>query len=305
MRTEKLFERLGNHEVVLSSVQEDFLDYFLVFLSGGPSEIVEVNVEVLVDFLVNFEVFVANFLRSLLAQKSLDLCRRAILVSATNVETVVSSESAVTRVDICRQNGPDQITEMGLVVDVGKSRGDEDIPLSLDDIELGILGSERNPLLLDLVEVLLVDCVLLFLRLFLFFDFALCRLLHLLDLLLFGDLDLGGHFNELVLLLLRVAKHLLEMIAVHLIGLLQELENEEVLKGRLFFVFGEELENMGLVLRVESRKDPVVEIRVCLLDGEVLENLGGAGQFDVLALIDQDVQSGVVFFLGYFCCTRN
>lgn len=60
-----------------------------------PSEVVEIDIEPLVDTVVNLEVVVADFLRSLALLKSLDFSGSAVFVGTTDVKHIVAVESLV------------------------------------------------------------------------------------------------------------------------------------------------------------------------------------------------------------------
>lgn len=107
------------------------------------SPIIKIDVEPVVNLGVESVIEVTNLLGCLLFGKSLCFSGSTILVSTTNVDSIVASESGPSGINITTQDATNQVTKMGDIVDVGKGRGDQNIFL--------ILGGKDN---LSLVQSL-------------------------------------------------------------------------------------------------------------------------------------------------------
>ena len=82
-------------------VLEDVLSNLGLLRGGCASELVEVAIKPFVDFCMLGVVVVANLLWGHAFLTSLGLGSGTVLVSATNVDDIVASESCVPRVHIC------------------------------------------------------------------------------------------------------------------------------------------------------------------------------------------------------------
>lgn len=121
---------------------ENLLDDFLVLWSRSSSKVIKINVKVLVNSFVHKMVLVAYLLRSAVLLHSLGLCCSPVLVGSADVNRVVSSQLAIATKNIPGQNSADQVAQMRLVVDVGKSSCDEQIfaVLRIDPFGLSFVG---------------------------------------------------------------------------------------------------------------------------------------------------------------------
>lgn len=91
---------------------------------------------------MNSMIFITDLFRRALLLHSLGLGRGPVLISAADVDGVVSTEAAVPREDISAEHTSDDVAEVRDVVDVGESAGDEDVPAA-GDRELGGFGRRR------------------------------------------------------------------------------------------------------------------------------------------------------------------
>ena len=66
----------------------------------GATELVEVAIKPLIDFGVESMVMVTDLLRSLVLLASLGLSGSAVLVSSTDIESVVAGKTAVTSIHV-------------------------------------------------------------------------------------------------------------------------------------------------------------------------------------------------------------
>eukprot|EP00341_Mesodinium_pulex_P003938 CAMPEP_0116899494 /NCGR_PEP_ID=MMETSP0467-20121206/8047_1 /TAXON_ID=283647 /ORGANISM="Mesodinium pulex, Strain SPMC105" /LENGTH=86 /DNA_ID=CAMNT_0004572339 /DNA_START=1487 /DNA_END=1747 /DNA_ORIENTATION=- len=82
---------------------------FSLLGSGGAAEEAEVDVEVILDLVVFLPVFGADFLIRHFLLDGLDFGGGSILVSAADLNGVVSHESAVPVVDVCREHAADDV----------------------------------------------------------------------------------------------------------------------------------------------------------------------------------------------------
>lgn len=127
MLAKKLKQILLNDAAVVEIVLENFLNDFLVFLSGGSSEEIKVDFEVLINSLMNRVKLVADFLRSAFLLHGLRFSCSSILVCSAYVNRVVIRQLAEPAVNVSRQNGSNQVSQMRLVVDIGQGRCDQNI----------------------------------------------------------------------------------------------------------------------------------------------------------------------------------
>lgn len=88
-------------------------------ISAGSSEVVKRNIEPFVNCLVDLMVLITNLFGSGLFSQGLDLAGSAVLISPADVEDVVAHESGVPGVDVCGKDSPDDVSQVGLIVDVG------------------------------------------------------------------------------------------------------------------------------------------------------------------------------------------
>jgi hypothetical protein len=105
---------------------------------SGPSEVVKVTVEPVVDLSVDLVVLVTDLLRGKAFFLGFGLGGGPVLVGSAHVDRVVASQPAEPTVDISGENTSDKVSEMRHIVDVRKGGGDEDVPLSLDRYFLGV-----------------------------------------------------------------------------------------------------------------------------------------------------------------------
>ena len=104
--------------LVIVNLLEDVLSNLSLVVSSGSSEVIKVTVKPFVDVLVDLIVVVTDFLGSLLLLDSLSLSCCAILISTTDVESVVAHESAISSKDICREHTPNDVTQVRHIVHV-------------------------------------------------------------------------------------------------------------------------------------------------------------------------------------------
>ena len=88
-------------------------------LGGGPSEVVEPDIEPLVDLGVDFIVKIANFFGGLLFLHGLHLGGGAVFVSAADVHHVGALQLLEAREDVGGEDAADDVSQMWHVVDVG------------------------------------------------------------------------------------------------------------------------------------------------------------------------------------------
>lgn len=100
----------------------EMVEYILCNLgmdwSRSSSKVVKIYVEPLVNVVVNFEVFVAYFLRCALLLDCFHLSSSSILISAANIDGIISTHSAITSECIRTQHAPDYITQMWHIINV-------------------------------------------------------------------------------------------------------------------------------------------------------------------------------------------
>ena len=122
---------------------EDILGDFGLLGCGGTTEFVEVTVEPFIDLGVELMVVVTDLLRRLAFLTGLCLSSRAILISAADIDSVVSSEAAEPGVNISREDAPNNVAKMGHVVNVGQRARDQDVALAfLGQDDAGVDASE-------------------------------------------------------------------------------------------------------------------------------------------------------------------
>lgn len=71
---------------------------------------------------MNFVIFIANLFGGGFLSQCLDLASSAVLIGSADVEDVVPHEPRVPSVDVCREDSPDNVPQVGLVVDVRQCR---------------------------------------------------------------------------------------------------------------------------------------------------------------------------------------
>jgi hypothetical protein len=128
--TVKLGHGLLNQESVVLELHEDILGNNGLLLSRSTSKVVESNIEPLVDTLVKVIVLVAKLTGSASFLKSFGLSCGSVLVSSTNVESVVVASLAVSCESVGTENGSDDVTQVRDVVYVGQGRGDKNVLLA-------------------------------------------------------------------------------------------------------------------------------------------------------------------------------
>lgn len=107
------------------NIQSDFS----VPVSTSPAKNIKRNVEPLVNIAVDFVVLVTNFPRCHVVFHGLDHSGSSILICSANVDRVVTMKSLESGEDISRQDTTNQIPQMRHIVDVWKSRSNQDITL--------------------------------------------------------------------------------------------------------------------------------------------------------------------------------
>lgn len=125
--TVKLLQSLLKNVALVKIIIENLLDDFLVFLSRGSSKVIKVNIKVLINSLMNDMILVTYFLRTAALLHGLGFGSCSVFISAANVDGVVARKLAESAEDITRQDCPNKIAKMRLVVDIWKSRCDKDI----------------------------------------------------------------------------------------------------------------------------------------------------------------------------------
>ena len=103
----------------------------LLFCSSS-AKIVEITVEPLVNLCVFRMVKVANLLACFACLAGFRLCRRAILIRATDVDGIMTSESRKSGIDVSREDTSNDIAKMRHIVDVWQRTCDQNIPLALN-----------------------------------------------------------------------------------------------------------------------------------------------------------------------------
>lgn len=81
---------------------------------------------------MNSMVFVTNLLGGAIFFQGFSLGGGSVLVSAADVDSVVTAKTTVTSKDISTQNTSNDVAEMRDVIDVRQGAGDEDVALSLE-----------------------------------------------------------------------------------------------------------------------------------------------------------------------------
>ncbi len=110
--------------------REDRLYYLCLLFGGGTSELVEGDIEPFIDLVMHDEVAVAKLLGAypLLQRAGLGGC--TILVGPADIEGLVAPQPAETGENVRREN-LNQVSEVGYIVDIGQSRGDQSLLHSL------------------------------------------------------------------------------------------------------------------------------------------------------------------------------
>ena len=101
----------------MQMVENVLSDLSLLFCRGS-AKLVEVAVKPFVDFSVLRMVKITDLLTCFTFLAGLGLCSRTILISAANVDGIMTSETSISGIDISRENTTDDISEMGHVVHI-------------------------------------------------------------------------------------------------------------------------------------------------------------------------------------------
>lgn len=103
-----------------------------LLLSRSLSKVVKTDIEPLVNISVNDAELAAQLLRGDLLLERLGFGGSTVLVGTTDEKSVVITSLSITGVGIGGKDGTDNVSEMGNIVDVRKSGGNENIPLTRD-----------------------------------------------------------------------------------------------------------------------------------------------------------------------------
>ena len=103
---------------LLKQVVEYVLRNLCLLFRRSSAKIVEITVEPFVNLCVLRMVKVANLLASFAGLAGLGLCGRAVLIRATNVDGIMSSEASKSGIDVSRKNASNDVAEMRHIVDV-------------------------------------------------------------------------------------------------------------------------------------------------------------------------------------------
>ena len=123
--------RLGGDSLlqkpILVKFQEGILNDLGLLVGSSPSEVIEADLEPVVDGLVLDMELVAKRLWSDTGFKSASLGGCAVLVSSADVESWPVAQFAVAAEDVGAECAADDVSEMGNVVHVRESGGNEDV----------------------------------------------------------------------------------------------------------------------------------------------------------------------------------
>lgn len=72
-------------------------------------------------------VLVADFTRSESLLLSFCFCGGAVLVGTADIDDINVTLAKISAVDVCTENGADDVAEMGIIIDVGKGACDENV----------------------------------------------------------------------------------------------------------------------------------------------------------------------------------
>jgi len=89
--------------------------------------VIEITVEPFVNGFVNGMVVITNFLGSLSFSQGLSFSGSTILIGTTDIQSVVTSETAPSGIDISTQDTANNISQVRNIIDVRKSTGNQDI----------------------------------------------------------------------------------------------------------------------------------------------------------------------------------
>lgn len=125
--TIQLHDRPLLYIAVVINMPKNFLHDFSLCRGGRPPKDIKCDVKPLVDLFVKLVVLVTDLTwgKSLL----LSLCFRgcAVLIGATDVHDVNFALPEISTIDICTEDCSDNISKMGIVVNVRKGACNEDV----------------------------------------------------------------------------------------------------------------------------------------------------------------------------------
>ena len=150
VHAKRLIARLLRKQPILVNVLVDLLHQLRLSLRTRPSEMIKPDFEPLVRLGVQPMKLVAQLPRGHTLLERLRLRCRSVFVRSANVKRRDIARPRVSGVDVGGEGTADDIAEMGDIVDIGKRRGDEDVPLA-PDREDGV-GAGRRGLLHEQVR---------------------------------------------------------------------------------------------------------------------------------------------------------
>lgn len=91
---------------------------------------IKVAVKPFVDFLVDCEVMITNFFAGLAFLHGFSLSGSSVLISTANIDCVVPSKACVSCKYVRWQNAPNDVAQMGYVIDIRQCTGNQNVTLT-------------------------------------------------------------------------------------------------------------------------------------------------------------------------------
>lgn len=94
------------------------------------SEITEINIKEIINFVMFFPVFWTYFLTCQIFLNCFDFGSSSLLICSADLNSILPHKSALTLVYICWEHASDNIAQVRYIVNVGECWGDHNVPFS-------------------------------------------------------------------------------------------------------------------------------------------------------------------------------
>lgn len=106
-------------KLISAKVIENILGNGGLLISSSSTEVIKVTIKPLIDLFMNLIVMITDLLGSLSLLESFSLSSSTIFISTTNVEGIMTLESAISGIDISREDTTNNVAQVRYVVHIG------------------------------------------------------------------------------------------------------------------------------------------------------------------------------------------